>query len=228
MVTTGGGGDGEALIDWVLRAYETDPGIPHPALVVFGPFMHLDRRLEFQERAARLGKVYAITFESHFERLLERALGVVAMGGYNTFCEILSFGKPALLVPRTEPRQEQSLRAERAAQLGLVHVLPDDGLRAADGDGRAPAGAARLAGTGGRQLSGAPGRARPDRRAGGALARAAGGGARADALRLRACRGPRWPARAQGSRWSSRASHACPRPSSRRRSWASSAAAWRC
>jgi predicted glycosyltransferase len=131
LVTTGGGGDGEALIDWVLRAYETDPGIPNPALVVFGPFMHLDRRLEFQERAARLGKVYAITFESHFERLLERAVGVVAMGGYNTFCEILSFGKPALLVPRTEPRQEQSLRAERAARLGLVHVLADDGLRPA-------------------------------------------------------------------------------------------------
>jgi len=130
LVTPGGGGDGEALIDWVLRAYETDPTIPHPALVVFGPFMNLERRLEFQERAARLGKVYAITFESRFERLLERALAVVAMGGYNTFCEILSFGKPALLVPRTEPRQEQLLRAERAAQLGLVQLLPDDGVRA--------------------------------------------------------------------------------------------------
>ncbi len=129
LVTTGGGGDGEALIDWVLRAYETDADIPHPALVVFGPFMHLERRREFQERAARLGKVCAITFESHFERLLEGAIGVVAMGGYNTFCEILSFGKPALLVPRTEPRQEQALRAERAAQLGLVHVLADDGVR---------------------------------------------------------------------------------------------------
>jgi predicted glycosyltransferase len=129
LVTTGGGGDGEALIDWVLRAYETDPGIPHPALVVFGPFMHLERRLEFQERAARLGKVYAITFESRFERLLERAAGVVAMGGYNTFCEILSFGKPALLVPRTVPRQEQFLRATRAEQLGLVRMLPDDGAR---------------------------------------------------------------------------------------------------
>ena len=130
LVTPGGGGDGEALIDWVLRAYETDPVLPHPALVVFGPFMNLERRLEFQERAARLGKVYAITFESRFERLLQRALGVVAMGGYNTFCEILSFGKPALLVPRTEPRQEQSLRAERAAQLGLVQLLADDGIRA--------------------------------------------------------------------------------------------------
>jgi predicted glycosyltransferase len=129
LVTTGGGGDGEALIDWVLRAYETDPDIPHPALVVFGPFMHLERRVEFQERAARLGNIYAITFESRFERLLERAVGVVAMGGYNTFCEILSFGKPALLVPRTVPRQEQALRAERAAQLGLVHILADDEVR---------------------------------------------------------------------------------------------------
>src|SRR4026207_1184415 len=25
LVTTGGGGDGEALIEWVLRAYESDP-----------------------------------------------------------------------------------------------------------------------------------------------------------------------------------------------------------
>jgi predicted glycosyltransferase len=91
--------------------------------------MHLDRRLDFQDRVARLDKVFALTFESRFERLVERAIGVVAMGGYNTFCEILSFGKPALIVPRTEPRQEQALRAERAAQLGLVHVLADDGVR---------------------------------------------------------------------------------------------------
>jgi predicted glycosyltransferase len=130
LITTGGGGDGEALIDWVLRAYEADPGIPYAALVVFGPFMNLERRLEFQERAARLPGMFAITFEARFERLLERALGVVAMGGYNTFCEILSFGKPSLIVPRTEPRQEQFLRATRAEQLGLVRMLPDDGARA--------------------------------------------------------------------------------------------------
>ena len=28
LVTTGGGGDGEALIDWVLRAYEYDRSLP--------------------------------------------------------------------------------------------------------------------------------------------------------------------------------------------------------
>ncbi|MEM7021750.1 MAG: glycosyltransferase [Pseudomonadota bacterium] len=129
LVTTGGGGDGEELIDWVLRAYETDRGIPHPALLVFGPFMNLERRLAFQERAASLDNVYAITFEAHFENLVKGAAGVVAMGGYNTFCEILSFGKPALIVPRVVPRREQFLRATRAAQLGLVHMLADDGAR---------------------------------------------------------------------------------------------------
>ena len=129
LVTTGGGGDGEELVDWVLGAYESDPGIPYPALLVFGPFMNLERRLAFQDRAARLDKVHAITFDARFEGLLLRALGVVAMGGYNTFCEILSFGKPSLIVPRTVPRREQFLRAARAEQLGLVRMLPDDGRR---------------------------------------------------------------------------------------------------
>jgi predicted glycosyltransferase len=129
LVTTGGGGDGEALIDWVISAYESDPTIPYRALLVFGPFMTLERRLDFQDRVARLDRLQAITFDTSFEHLLERAIGVVAMGGYNTFCEILSFGKPALIVPRTTPRQEQFLRAERAEQLGLVRMLPDDGSR---------------------------------------------------------------------------------------------------
>jgi predicted glycosyltransferase len=130
LVTTGGGGDGDELVDWVLSAYEFDPAIPHPALLVFGPFMNPDQRYDFQERAARLDKVYPITFDARFEQLVAPALGVVAMGGYNTFCEILSFGKPALIVPRTAPRREQYLRAERAAHLGLVRMLPDDGIRA--------------------------------------------------------------------------------------------------
>ncbi|MCT7057374.1 hypothetical protein M1752_27035, partial [Salmonella enterica subsp. enterica serovar Sandiego] len=48
---------------------------------------------------------------------------VVAMGGYNTYCEILSFDKPALIVPRIQPREEQLIRAQRASELGLVDML---------------------------------------------------------------------------------------------------------
>ncbi len=131
LVTPGGGGDGEALIDWVLRAYERDRRAPHPALLVFGPFMQQDRQAEFARRAAQLPKVKAITFEANIEPLIAAAAGVVAMGGYNTFCEILTFDKPALVVPRTVPRKEQFIRATRAQELGLLSMLPDDGERSA-------------------------------------------------------------------------------------------------
>lgn len=127
LVTTGGGGDGEALIEWVLRAYEQDPLLPYPALLVLGPFMQPERQAEFMDRAARLKRVDCITFHSNLEALLARAAAVVAMGGYNTFCEVLSLDKRALLVPRTAPRLEQFIRTSRAAKLGLVAMLADDG-----------------------------------------------------------------------------------------------------
>jgi len=129
LVTAGGGGDGDGLIDWVLAAYEHDPGGLPPVLLVFGPFMLPDHQTAFAARAAPLSKVQAITFDVRLENLMARAAGVVAMGGYNTFCEILSFDKPALIVPRTAPRLEQYIRAQRAAELGLVAVLPDEAGR---------------------------------------------------------------------------------------------------
>ena len=51
------------------------------------------------------------------------------MCGYNTFCEILSFDKPAVIVPRSRPRQEQLVRAQQAERLGLVRMLDPDGPR---------------------------------------------------------------------------------------------------
>ena len=78
-------------------------------------------------RAGKLKRVDAITFHGQLEALVDRAAGVVAMGGYNTFCEVLSLNKRALIVPRTEPRLEQFIRASRAAQIGLVSMLTDDG-----------------------------------------------------------------------------------------------------
>jgi predicted glycosyltransferase len=129
LVTTGGGGDGEEVIDWVLGAYENDPNQPYPALLVLGPFMHSDRQSEFILRAAKLPNVEAITFDAQIEHLMARAVGVVAMGGYNTFCEILSFDKRALIVPRTRPRMEQYLRATRAKEYGLVSMLENDDAR---------------------------------------------------------------------------------------------------
>ncbi|MAK33177.1 MAG: hypothetical protein CL386_04235 [Acidiferrobacter sp.] len=132
LVTPGGGGDGETLVDWVLNALEQKPRPAKPVVIVLGPFMPQAVRQQFQLRAEALKGVQTIVFNSNMELVMERAAGVVAMGGYNTFCEILSLDKPALLIPRSTPRMEQTLRAHRASSLGLVSMLDGDGDRSAD------------------------------------------------------------------------------------------------
>jgi predicted glycosyltransferase len=132
LVTPGGGGDGEALVDWTLRAYENDPTLQPDALIVYGPFLNGERRAGFDQRVAALEpRVTAVGFDSRIEGLMQSALGVVAMGGYNTFCEILSFDCRAVVAPRTVPRMEQHIRASVAEQLGLIRMLD----RERDGDG---------------------------------------------------------------------------------------------
>ena len=127
LVTVGGGDDGMSAIDWVLSAYEHDPDIPLGAVVVLGPFMPAAMQRQFRERAKRVGKMEVVTFDAHLEVLIDGAVGVVAMAGYNTFCEILSLDKRAILIPRVKPRREQLLRARRAAALGLVRMLDPEG-----------------------------------------------------------------------------------------------------
>ena len=131
LITPGGGGDGEFMVDLVLSAYESDPTLAPRAVIVYGPFLSGETRADFETRVARLnGRVSAVGFESQIEPLFANAQGVVCMGGYNTFCEVLSFDRRAVIVPRTVPRLEQWIRASRAEELGLVRMLEDgrDGL----------------------------------------------------------------------------------------------------
>jgi len=122
LVTPGGGGDGVEMVDWVMRAYESCAQLM-PALFVLGPFMAATERNNFLQRAENLPHVTVITFSNHLEHLMAGSEAVVAMGGYNTFCEILSFDKAALILPRSQPRQEQLIRAQNAAAIGLLSML---------------------------------------------------------------------------------------------------------
>ncbi|WP_171232656.1 glycosyltransferase family protein [Ruegeria sp. HKCCA4812] len=131
LITPGGGGDGKAMVNLVLSAYEKDPNLSPRAVLVYGPFLSGELREDFETRVAALnGRVTAVGFESQIETLFAGAEGVVCMGGYNTFCEVLSFDKRAVIVPRTTPRLEQWIRASRAEGLGLVRMLDEnrDGL----------------------------------------------------------------------------------------------------
>ncbi len=126
LVTPGGGGDGVEMVDWVMRTYEARQRPLFPALIVLGPFMPAAAAAQFSERAEHLRDVEIIRFTPQIEPYLAQATAIVGMGGYNTFCEILSFDKPTLMVPRVVPRREQAIRAERAEKSGLLKVLPID------------------------------------------------------------------------------------------------------
>jgi predicted glycosyltransferase/nucleoside-diphosphate-sugar epimerase len=129
LVTAGGGGDGYRLLSTYLLAV-SEGGIPSPtaSVIVTGPFMAARERAELDAVAAGQPHVRLLTFTDDMLGLMQAADVVVCMGGYNTICEVLSAGVPAIVVPRVAPRREQLLRARAFAELGLVATLPPDML----------------------------------------------------------------------------------------------------
>ncbi len=123
LVTTGGGGDGSPLMEQVLAARELDISNDFPLLMILGPFMKTENRERIRLRASALPNITVVDFEAKMELLLKKATAVVGMCGYNTFCEVLSFDKKALFVPRIQPRKEQYIRASRARELGLCEMM---------------------------------------------------------------------------------------------------------
>ncbi|TAN01087.1 MAG: hypothetical protein EPN45_13265, partial [Rhizobiaceae bacterium] len=92
-------------------------------LFVLGPFMTESERFEISARAANVPNITIVDFLANLETLVANARAIIGMCGYNTFCEVMSFDKRALFVPRTAPRREQSIRAYRAEEFGWVNVL---------------------------------------------------------------------------------------------------------
>lgn len=131
VFTVGGGGDGELLLRTALEAarrQRADP--PWRALLATGPLMAPAERAELLAQARDLPAVRVVEGVAGLAGEIARADAVVAMGGYNTVCELLSFERPALIVPRVAPRREQLIRAEALARRGLVRVLHPDRLDA--------------------------------------------------------------------------------------------------
>ena len=134
VVTTGGGGDGYAVIDTYLSMFETkilpmDPSRLKSVLIT-GPFMPKKERKKILKRA-RILDIKAFHFFRQMEKLQAAADMVVCMGGYNTICELLSQGTPCLVIPRETPRKEQLIRAQALKRRNLVDFLPWNKLSAA-------------------------------------------------------------------------------------------------
>ncbi len=120
LCTVGGGQDGVDLARAFLAA-TLPPG--HHGVVLPGPFMSEGDRRQLQEAAVDRGDATVHDFVSGAYELIRRASAAVSMAGYNTVCELMAAGCPTLLVPRVIPRTEQSVRAERLQQTGIVDVV---------------------------------------------------------------------------------------------------------
>ena len=116
----GGGQDGAALAEAFANAELPGDSV---GVLLMGPFMPASNRQQLERRAASNSRLKLVEFTSEPAPLLRRADRVIAMGGYNTVCEVLCMEKSALIVPRTSPRTEQLIRAERLRDLGALDLL---------------------------------------------------------------------------------------------------------
>ena len=124
LVTPGGGEDGHSLIATCLAGLGALPPALRPRMhIVCGPEMADAQRLAIKHSAVELPQVSVQDFNDDMMSLMAAADVVVAMGGYNTVCELLTLHKRAVVVPRIKPGLEQCIRAERMSALGLLRML---------------------------------------------------------------------------------------------------------
>ncbi|WP_051038837.1 glycosyltransferase family protein [Chamaesiphon minutus] len=124
LVTAGGGEDGYPLIHAYLEGLATLPtDYALKSLVVCGPEMSTAERAKLFQMATQHPQVTISEFTDDLMSYIEVADAVVAMGGYNTFCEILTAQKPSIIIPRVKPTEEQVIRATKMAQMGLLEMI---------------------------------------------------------------------------------------------------------
>jgi predicted glycosyltransferase len=128
LAMAGGGEDGHELLSTVAAAIEISSDRSSCEwLLLGGPLMPPHHRRELMMRAARVGCGY-VEFLDDVASYVDAADVVVAMGGYNSVCELLSLGKRALIVPRITPRREQAIRARALSGRGFLRMLEREQL----------------------------------------------------------------------------------------------------
>lgn len=123
LVTAGGGGDGYELMMSTIEMVRQHPDSDDNFLMVLGPFMGTHEGEEIRQAASSVRNISVIDFDPDLEQYIARSEFVIGMCGYNTFCEVLTFDKHAVYVPRSVPRLEQRIRAYRSASMGWSSVI---------------------------------------------------------------------------------------------------------
>jgi predicted glycosyltransferase len=130
LVTGGGGADASYFMDQFIDAVRLlRRELAFNAFVSTGPFMHKDQRGLLLSKARGLPIVVSRMGQDSI-RFLRRADLVISMAGYNTVSEVLRFRKNALIVPRSGPSAEQTIRTRIMSERGWFSTIHPNQLTA--------------------------------------------------------------------------------------------------
>jgi predicted glycosyltransferase len=129
VATSGGGVDGPALLHAFVRAAgRLEPERGGRWMAVTGPLMADEDHAEISS-LAKQHRIEVHRVIPELRNTIAEADCVVSMAGYNTVCDIVSYGRRSILVPRDRPSREQSLRAQRLRACGVANVIQADDLQ---------------------------------------------------------------------------------------------------
>jgi predicted glycosyltransferase len=121
LATAGGGFDGFRLLATFAEAVRMRP-LGCPAVMVTGPLMGGGERRRLMRLTDGLD-IRCTELRTDMESVIAGSRAVVSMAGYNTVAEVMRAGKPAILVPRVRPSEEQLIRADVLATAGLQQMI---------------------------------------------------------------------------------------------------------
>lgn len=131
VVSAGGGRHGYPLLSAVIEASPRLANtLPHQIYVFAGPFMPADDLARLEQAAADKPNVTLRPYSTRLIDFLQRAALSISLGGYNTTMNLLRTGVRSLVLPSPAKNQadEQRMRAEKLAELGVLTLLNADDL----------------------------------------------------------------------------------------------------
>ncbi len=131
LVSAGGGAVSEPLLEAAIAAKPNTSLHDRRWRLLVGHNLPQDRFARLQAMADA-GTVVERA-RSDFTTLLANADLSISQGGYNTVMETLKFGRRAVIAPYAGGLEtEQTLRAELLSQRGLIHIVDETTLNAAN------------------------------------------------------------------------------------------------
>lgn len=134
VVSVGGGRHGYPLLEAILSANPIlKRSLPHKIHCFAGPFMAEAEFERLKTIAAEQDNVMIRRFTPRLTQYMQQADLSVSLGGYNTIMNILQTKVRSLVLPSLNEHQadEQSIRAQKLAHLGIIGLLQPQDLEPA-------------------------------------------------------------------------------------------------